>query len=220
MDIQPMRDPGKRRIAGVAVATAAALSACLMTAAASSQQRAAASGAVLLADNTPNPFQQLINKANPAQTPPIPSIPGSTGPIPPIPGSTGPIPPIPGSTGANAPAVSHGPASAPKLASQEQARQLFLKGTVTGEDLKEELEAVKGAAANPKARSELAAVVGQASAQIASAKTHNFLTDLGGRMKELAGDLLRQKATSYSDKVLMDFLTTLTGDDRLLRHQR
>jgi hypothetical protein len=209
MDIQPVRDPGKRRIAGVAVATAAALSACLMTAVASSQQSAAASGAVLLADNTPNPFQQLINKANPAQTPPIPSMPGSTGPI----------PPIPGSTGANAPAVSNGPASAPKLASQEQARQLFLKGTVTGEDLKEELEAVKGAAANPKARSELAAVVGQASAQIASAKTHNFLTDLGGRMKELAGDLLRQKATSYSDKVLMDFLTTLTGDDEALRKE-
>src|SRR5882762_2921788 len=199
MDIQRVCDPGKRRIARVAVAMAAALSACLMTAPVSSQQRATASEAVLLADNTPNPLQQMINRANPTQAPAIP--------------------PIPGLTGTDAPAASNHSASAPKLASQEQARQLFLKGTVTGEDLKEELEAVKGAATNPKARSELAAVVGQASAQIASAKTHNFLTDLGGRMKELAGDLLRQKATSYSDKVLMDFLTTLTGDDEALRKE-
>jgi hypothetical protein len=209
MDIQRVRDPGKRRIARVAVAMAAALSACLMTALVSSQQRATATGAALLADNTPNPLQQLINKANPTQAPPIP----------PIPGSTSPTPSIPGLAGANAPAASNHPAAAPKLASQEQARQLFLKGTVTGEDLKEELEAVKGAAANPKARDELAAIVGQASAQIAAAKTHNFLTDLGGHLKELAGDLLRQKATSYSDKVLTGFLTTLTGDDDALRKE-
>ncbi len=108
---------------------------------------------------------------------------------------------------------------APNLATQEQARRLFVKGTVTGEDLKQELEAVKAAAADARSQTALASVLGQASAQLAGEKTHNFLTDLGGKLKELAGDLLRRKAVSYSDKALGDFLGTLTGDDQALRKE-
>jgi|GEM_PF-5439299 len=110
-------------------------------------------------------------------------------------------------------------APATNLANQDQARQLFLKGTVTGEDLKDELLVVKAAAANPANEAALAAIIGPASAQLAGETAHNFFTDLGGKLKGFAGDLLRQKASSYSDKVLNDFLTTLTGDDDALRKE-
>jgi hypothetical protein len=148
----------------------------------------------------------------------LPAIPGlPTAPLPGIPNPPIPVPATPGSSAANPnPAAA---ATAPKIANQERAKQLFLKGTVTGEDLKEELEAVKTAAANAKSQNALAALVGQASAQMASGQTHNFFTDIGGRLKEFAGDLLRQRTVSYSDKVLEDFLTTLTGDDDALRKE-
>src|SRR3979490_2664415 len=177
MDIRHLRVSGGRILSRIVVPLAAAVFTCLMTALVSSH--ATASGSVLLADNTPNPFQQLFTKLSPTQTPQSP--------------------PIARSAGANARAATASPATAPKMASQEQVRQLFLKGTVTGEDLKEELKAVKGAAGNAGTQSALAEMVGQASAQIAGAKTRNFLTDLGGRLKEFAVDLLHQKAISYSD---------------------
>src|ERR1700730_49838 len=198
MDIRHLRVSGRRRILSrIVVPLAAAVSTCLMTALVSSGQDATA--------DTPNPFQQLINKVSSTQTPQNPPIPRSAG--------------ANANASANARAAALSPAAAVKMASQEQVRQLFLKGTVTGEDLKEELKAVKGAVRNASTQSALAEMVGQASAQIAGAKTHNFLTDLGGRLKEFAVDLLHQKAISYSDKVLTDFLTTLTGDDGALRKE-
>jgi hypothetical protein len=201
MDIRHLRVLGRRWILSrIAVPLAAAVGTCLMTALVSSGQHATAAGSVLLADNTPNPFQQFFSKVNSTLTPQNP--------------------PTPRPAGANARAAASSPAAAPKMASQEQVRQLFLQGTVTGEDLKEELKAVKGAVTNASTQSALAEMVGQASAQIAGAKAHNFLTDLGGRLKEFAVDLLHQKAISYSDKVLTDFLTTLTGDDGALRRER
>jgi len=109
--------------------------------------------------------------------------------------------------------------NAPPVATPEQAQKLFLKGTVTGEDLKLELEAVKAAAANAQAEAALAAVIGPASTQMASQTTHSFFTDLGGKIKDFAGDLLHRTAGSYSDKVLNDFMTTLTGDDNALRKE-
>jgi hypothetical protein len=75
------------------------------------------------------------------------------------------------------------------------------------------------ASASAKSQNALAAVLGQSSTQLAGEKTHNFFTDLGGKLKELAGDVLRQKAVSYSDKVLGNFLSTLTGDDQALRKE-
>jgi hypothetical protein len=210
MDIQHMRVSGRRRILSrIVVLLAAAVSMWLLTALVSSQQHAMASGSGLLADNTPNPFQRLLNKVNPTQTPQN-QTPQDQSPQ---------NPPTPRPTGTNARAPNNSTAAALKMASQEQVRQLFLKGTVTGEDLKEELKAVKGAAGNASTQGALAEMIGQASAQIAGAKAHSFLTDLGGRLKEFATDLLHQKAISYSDKVLTDFLTTLTGDDGALRRE-
>src|ERR1700730_6030241 len=106
----------------------------------------------------------------------LPAIPGMpTTPLPGVHNSPVRVPVIPGSSPAN-PSPAAGSNAAPKMASQEQAKQLFLKGTVTGEELKEELEAVKTAAANARSQNALAAIVGQASAQLASNQTHNFFT--------------------------------------------
>jgi hypothetical protein len=120
--------------------------------------------------------------------------------------------------GAPAPAAANN-ATSPLLPTQDQAQQLFAKGTVNGEDLKQELLVIKAAAANPAAQSALAAIIGPASTQMASGTTHSFFTDLGGKIKEFAGDLLQKKTVSYSDKVLNDFLTALTADDDALRKE-
>jgi len=104
------------------------------------------------------------------------------------------------------------------LATQAQAQQLFVQGSITGEDLKQELLAVRAAAANHN-EAALAGIIGPATAQLAAETTHNFFTNLGGKLKEFAADLLRQKAASYSDKALNDFLTTLTADDDSLRKE-
>jgi hypothetical protein len=203
MDIPQRRITPKRPVlANIAVFVACAVGMCLMSAVLGRQQNAAASTRGLTTDNTPNPIPAWLKP---------PPLPGQTPQIP-----APPVKSAPGSTGAPAPINSP---TGPKMATQEQARQLFQKGTVTGEDLKRELEAVKTAAANARSQNALAAVVGQASAQLASEKTHNFFTDLGGKLKEFAGDLLHRKAVSYSDKVLTDFLTTLTGDDDALRKE-
>jgi hypothetical protein len=120
-----------------------------------------------------------------------------------------PTPPAPPASGTNPPTGS----------TPSQAQKLFLKGTVTGEDLKLELLAVKAAAVNAQAKTALAGVIGPASTQLASQTTHNFFTDLGGKIKDFAGDLLHQKAGSYSGKVINDFMTTLTGDGNALRKE-
>jgi hypothetical protein len=125
---------------------------------------------------------------------------------------------------AQAPALTKGaPAAAntaqgTTLANPQQVQQLFLQGSVSGEDLKQALLAVKAAAGNHD-EAALAAIIGPASAQMAAASTHGFFAELGGKLKELAGDLVRQKTVSYSDKVLNDFLTALTGDDDDLRKE-
>ena len=175
----------------------------------------AASEQGFTADNPPTP-----------PAPPIPAIPGLPSWVKPpaIPGQAPqqvPATSAKPATGRNAPPASVAASNpdAPQLATQQQAQQLFLKGTVSGEDLKRELQAVKTAAANAKAQAALAAVIGPASTQFAGQATHNFFTDLGGKIKEFAGDLLHQTLGSYSDKVLNDFLATLTGDDSALRKE-
>jgi hypothetical protein len=160
------------------------------------------------ADNPPTPPAPPI--------PPIPSIPG----LPPWakpPATAGK--PAAGSTGAPALGGAARGTNPPTGSTPSQAQKLFLKGTVTGEDLKLELLAVKAAAVNDQAKAALAGVIGPASTQLASQTTHNFFTDLGGKIKDFAGDLLHQKAGSYSGKVLNDFMTTLTGDDSALRKE-
>jgi hypothetical protein len=173
-----------------------------------------ASGPGFTADNPPTP-----------PAPPIPAIPGVPSWVKPpaIPGQAPQIPATPAkpASGRNAAPASAAPSNpdAPKLATPEQAQQLFLKGTVTGEDLKRELQAVKAAATNAKAEAALTTVIGPASTQFAGQATHNFFSDLGGKIKEIAGDLLHQTLGTYSDKVLNDFMTTLTGDDAALRKE-
>src|ERR1700722_16495473 len=79
MDIRHLRVSGRGILTRIVVPLAAAVSACLMTALVSSGKHAKGAGSILLADNTPNPFQQLLNKVNLAQTPQNPPTARSVG---------------------------------------------------------------------------------------------------------------------------------------------
>lgn len=129
------------------------------------------------------------------------------------------------------PATSTPPAPAgavPPIRSASSARALFAKGTVTGEDLKMELEALRVDALDAKLQHSLAQQIGASSkpAQPASQGGFNPLGLLKQSMSsssaliesQLLGALL-SKSVASSDSALSDFLTRLTGDDDALRSE-
>jgi hypothetical protein len=117
-----------------------------------------------------------------------------------------------------------GAAAALNLRSAESMTQLFAKKTVTGEDLKEELNAMKTA----ESRAALAQSVNQATAEaVGDAKpgmmsripgVNRLPGSVTGKLQGLAGDMVN-KTVGFSDKALDDFFNTLTGDSAALRNE-
>jgi len=102
--------------------------------------------------------------------------------------------------------------------------QLFAKKTVTGEDLKQELNAMKTA----ESRAALAQSVSEVTAEAAGESKPGFMSripgvnrlpgSVTGKLQGLAGDMVNQ-TVGFSDKSLDDFFNTLTGDSAALRNE-
>lgn len=124
---------------------------------------------------------------------------------------------------ANVPAT---PAAAANLyvRSPQSMAALFAKKTVTGEDLKEELNAMK----TRESRAALSMAINQAAAAAVGEDKPGLMSRIpgvnrlpgtaGAKFRELGGDLLN-KSLGFSDKALDDFFNTLTGDSAALRSE-
>jgi hypothetical protein len=141
------------------------------------------------AQNPPNPLQQMLQKMH---------VPGTAPPQ-----QQQPPDPV-------------GPA--PSMRTADSARALFLKGSVTGEDLKQELEAVKTAGADAKSRNALAAMVSSATSESLNQKLKDKFK-FSSNMKDAATDMFLSQAVAFSNKALTDFVTAMTGDDNALRNE-
>jgi hypothetical protein len=115
-------------------------------------------------------------------------------------------------------------AAALSVRSPQSVAQLFAKKTVTGEDLKAELNAMKTA----ESRAALAQSVSEVTTEAASESKPGVLSripgvnrlpgSVTGKLQGLAGDMVNN-TVGFSDKALDDFFTTLTGDSAALRNE-
>lgn len=115
-------------------------------------------------------------------------------------------------------------AAALNLRSPQSIAQLFAKKTVTGEDLKAELNAMKTA----ESRAALAQSVSQVTNEAAAESKPGIMSripgvnklpgSVTGKLQGLAGDMVNN-TVGFSDKALDDFFTTLTGDNEALRKE-